>query len=215
MDNMNFDKVYNEMFSNNEHFKDVYLNKRGKLYSKILEIAGSLGVSSMLDIGCAYGLLVEEANRKGLDCWGMDLQIDELKRIHKTLPLSSDKFIYGTIEDRGVVSLIGQKGFDAVLLLDTLRSLGDPGGLACLTPRYIIIKDACDNARIRKRPQETILRVKLYSPASLLETFPGYHIRTIYPSRFLFRINSPSAVTCALINSVFPTYCVVLEKNKP
>lgn len=213
MDNMNFDKVYDEMFSHNEHFKDVYLNRRGKLYSKILDIAGGLKISSMLDIGCAYGLLVEEANKKGLDCWGMDLSIDELKRIHKTLPLSSEKFIYGTIEDKEIVSRIEEKGFDAVLLLDTLRSLGDPGSLASLTPRYIIIKDACDNARIRRRPQETILRVKLYSPAGLLKTFPGYHLRTIYPSKFLFRINRPSAITCGLINSVFPTYCVVLERN--
>lgn len=214
MDNVNFDKVYNEMFSNNEEFKNVYLNKRGALYSKILDILCRLKAGSMLDVGCAYGLLVEEGNKKGLDCWGLDLSIDELKRIHQTLPLSSRKFFYGTIENREIVKEVQQKGFDAIVLLDTLRSLSDISNVRLLTPRFIVVKDACDNEKIRERPQKSILRVNLYSPLSLLDIFTGYHIRTIYPSKFIFGINNPSRMTCKLINRFFPTYCAVLEKNQ-
>ncbi|MCX7829464.1 MAG: hypothetical protein N2445_00175 [Acidobacteria bacterium] len=212
MDKVNFEKKYKELFSTNECFKKTYLVDRMKLYMRIVKLMKSLDIKSALDIGCAYGLLVEAAVANGIDCWGLDYPIEELKNYHSKLPLSSKNFIYGSVEDEKQEEMLSKK-FEAVILLDTLRSLRDTKNITSFSPQYIIVKDACDNNKNRRKPIDSILSANLYGPNKLLEIFKNYEILFLYPSKFIFKLKKPSSVLIKMVNNLFPTYCAVLERK--
>ena len=54
---------YINLFSFDANFQRAYLYERNELYSKIVETIEGLKISSLIDIGCAYGNLVEIANK--------------------------------------------------------------------------------------------------------------------------------------------------------
>lgn len=65
-------KKYLNLYEYDQSFQEYFLYKRIMTYRKIVSIIEDLGVNSVLDIGCSYGLLVEEANAKGIDrCLGI------------------------------------------------------------------------------------------------------------------------------------------------
>ncbi len=212
MDTIDFKKKYDDLFSENSDFQETYLVRRMQLYKKIVSLLVALNVKKALDIGCAYGLLVEEALENGIDAWGLDLPIEALKKKHSKLKLSSNRFLYGDIEDAEILSKIIEESFDAIILLDTIRSLRDIKEIGKFGPKIIIIKDACDNSRNRRKSPNSILSIKLYGPHELLNYFPFYKIKFLYPSKFLIRFKNPSLTVCKIVNNAFPTYCAILEK---
>jgi 2-polyprenyl-3-methyl-5-hydroxy-6-metoxy-1,4-benzoquinol methylase len=109
MGNIDIIKKYLNLYEYDQSFQKEYLYKRISLYQKIVSIIRELGINSVIDIGCAYGLLIEEANAKNIEAWGVDLPIENLQRFHNNLPLSKGKFIYGQIEDEKVIRQVVEK----------------------------------------------------------------------------------------------------------
>lgn len=212
MGNIDIAQMYSELFSDNSNFQKVYLIKRSKLYQKIVSILHELKVTSLLDIGCAYGLLVELANANGIDAYGLDLPIDNLMKFHSQLRFSKDKFIYGSLEDQSLIKEIAQKEFQAITVLDTLRHIEKFENLNNLKAEMLIIKEVSDNYYMRRR-RRTQFDVKLWKPSDYEEKFPSYKISRIYSSKFLFKIKKPNGLILKAFN-LFPSYTIIMEKEK-
>jgi 2-polyprenyl-3-methyl-5-hydroxy-6-metoxy-1,4-benzoquinol methylase len=85
MDNLTdsfIEKKYKELFSHDTNFQNVYLGRRNELYREVLSIIKEFKIDSFLDIGCAYGQLVEWANEEGVNAHGLDLPIRQLENYH-------------------------------------------------------------------------------------------------------------------------------------
>jgi len=63
MRDIDISEKYFNLFEYNQNFQKEYLShKRIRLYQKIVSMIKELGLKLILDIGCGYGLLCEEAN---------------------------------------------------------------------------------------------------------------------------------------------------------
>jgi 2-polyprenyl-3-methyl-5-hydroxy-6-metoxy-1,4-benzoquinol methylase len=151
MGNIDIFKEYLNLYEVDQNFSKEYLYKRISLYRKIVSVIEDLGINSILDIGCSYGILVEEANAKGIDAWGLDLPIEKLQEFHSKLPLSKGKFIYGEVEDDSVIRQLGKKKVLGITLLDTVRYMKSVKNILKLEPQFIIIKEVSNNFYIRRK----------------------------------------------------------------
>lgn len=208
------EKKYQERYTNDPIFQNEYIHFRTKVYRKISEIAENLKIKSLLDIGCSYGLLVDICNARGIDTFGFDLPIDSLKQFHQKLEFSKDKFIYGSIDDEAVFHSLGQKGFEAVTIIDSLRYFEHPEFIRRINARFLIIKEVSDNLYIRRQRKkvETIPDHRLYSPTLLLDVFNKYKALRIYLPKFILRVNNPGQTALKVINYL-PTYTIVLQRK--
>jgi SAM-dependent methyltransferase len=195
-----------------QNLSKVYLYKRISLYRKIVSVIEDLGINSILDIGCSYGLLVEEANAKGIDAWGLDLPIEKLQEFHSKLPLSKGKFIYGEVEDDSVIRQFSKKKVLGITLLDTLRNMKSVKNILKLEPHFIIIIEVSNNFYIRRKRRKEWMDLHLYSPCDYLKIFPEYSVIRIYSSKFLFHVEKPNFLCLKLMN-LLPTYTIVLERK--
>ena len=207
------EKKYQDRYTNDIVFQNEYIHHRAKVYRRISEILGDLGVKSSLDIGCSFGLLVEICNAKGIDAFGFDLPIDNLREFHEKLDYSKGKFIYGSIDDEAVLDTLRHKEVEAITILDSLRYFGRPELIENIGAKNLIIKEVSDNLYIRnqRKKMETIPDLRLYTPVSLLEMFKKYKPIRIYVSKFILHINHPSRQTLNLVNYL-PTYTIVLQR---
>ncbi len=156
--------VYQERFREDEetygasYFSDEYKAKYGRTYLEDFETikqAGERrlrhirgvkpGLTSLLDIGCAYGPFLQAAAESGMKPYGIDISDEAVDHVTGTLKLPA---IAGSILDAATESILGRETFDLVTLwyviehfadLDTLLSrvsrLVRPGGvLAIATP---------------------------------------------------------------------------------
>ena len=96
---MKIEQFYKDMFNHDVLFQSSYQDQRIDLYLKLLKIIKELSITSIIDMGCAYGLFIEICNQSGVDAFGFDLPIENLKNFHQGLRLSNHKFFYGTIND--------------------------------------------------------------------------------------------------------------------
>lgn len=207
------EKSFKDRYGSDVLFQDEYIHSRIRVYEKICRIAKDLKIKSLLDIGCSFGLLVEICNAKGIDASGFDLPIETLRRFHEKLDYSRGKFFYGSANDEKVFDGLGDKGFEAVTVLDALRYFERPELLTRINAGILIVKEVADNFYIRaqRRKVETIPDLRLYSPFSLLERFKNYKVQKIFLSRFIMGINNPGWTTMGLVNCL-PTYTVVLRR---
>ena len=205
-------KEYSNLYEGDQNSSKEYLYKRISLYRKIVSIIEDLGINSILDIGCSYGLLVEEANAKGIDAWGLDLPIKKLQEFHSKLPLSKGKFIYGQVEDDSVIRQLVGKKFQGITLLDTLRNLKNTKNILKLEAQFIIIKEVSNNFYVRRKRRKAGIDFQLYSPYDYLKIFPEYSVLRIYSSKFLFHIEKPNFLCLKLMN-LLPTYTIVLKRK--
>lgn len=109
MGDLDMFKEYTNLFNLNPSFQKIYLEQRFELYKNIVKIVQKLGIASFIDIGCAYGLLVDFANANGIDAYGLDFPIENLKKFHCQLKYSDGKFIYGDLQDKNVIDKISDK----------------------------------------------------------------------------------------------------------
>jgi len=204
---------YFHLFSKDENFKREYLNKRLSLYKKIIFILKKLKVTSFLDIGCAYGLLVEEGCREGIKGYGFDLPIDELKQFHSNLEFSKGRFIYGDANNPLIIQIFDEEKIEAAVLMDILRYLQDstPSFINNLDLKWILIKEVSNNFIIR-RLRKNQFDVKLYSPIELLNIFSNFDLFEIYPTKFLFCCKSKNSFLLKIIN-LFPSYTMILRRK--
>jgi len=207
---------YQKLFSHDENFKKIYLTSRINLYSKIIKIIKKLNVVSLLDIGCAYGKLVEIANQEKINAFGLDLPIEELKNHHKQLTLSRGKFFYGSVNDDDLVDKLKKEKIECLVLLDTFRYIEKIENLNELGADLIIIKELSNNYRMCQ-DREKYLRdhfdIKLYFPSEIIKIFKNYKPLYIFPSKFIFKIKNPANFVCKLINFFFPTYTLILKND--
>ena len=203
---------YYELFENNMKFKKVYTEQRIKLYKQIVDILLMLNVNSVLDVGCAFGLLVELANQFGIDAYGLDLPIDELKMFHQSLLLSSGKFIYGSIEDNSIINQIAEKRFQAIVLLDTLRYITSIDCITKLKPEFIIVKEVNSNF-VMRYIRKNQFDVRLYSVLDLHKLFHSYNIHLLYSSKNIFAFKNPSLFFLLTIGRLLPTYTAIFRRK--
>jgi len=209
------EEFYKEKFSFDDTFQKLYQEERMVLYEQILKIIKEIKISSVLDVGCSFGLLVERCNLEGIDAYGLDLPVDNLKKYHQNLPHSQGKFLYGSINDGAFLETIGFKDSGALILLDTLRFIVHPENLAILNYKYIIIREVSNNfyiARLRKKQKDDI-DVKLYSPLECLKLFHNYYPFQIRFYHYSKNLNLPTKWGLFFINAIFPSYTLVLKRD--
>lgn len=193
-------------------FQRVYRASRARLYGEVISVAKALRVQSLVDVGCSLGLLVEKANETGMDAWGLDLDIPELRQHHKSLERSQGKLVYGSIEDPEIRKKINDKHLDMAVILDTLRYLSCPKDLEELGVKYLLIKEVCDN-RLMRHKRKTQWEKNLWSPLVLASELDSYEPVRIYGTRFSFKVDHPSSFTLKLLNIFTPTYTLVMRRR--
>ena len=216
--NNKVEQFYFEKFSNDSAFQEIYLNNRFPVYRVILKIINRLKIKSAIDIGCAYGLLVEMLNENGVDAWGLDLPIENLQKIHQGFDFAKGKFQYGSASDPEIVQQVARRHFEAVIILDTLRYIGQPENIDTFKPEYIIVKENTDSfyRKLAKMKEKIFMEEEVYSPHRCVELFSNYGAYEIYPSKYLFRVRLPGSLWLTLIDHIFPTYTMVLKRiNSP
>ncbi len=208
-------KFYYERFNKNKAFQNIYLQKRISHYKKVLNILKVLNVHSIIDFGCAYGLLVEMCNEAGMNAYGFDLPIENLIEFHKRLFYSLGKFVYGSINDEESAGDYILKNAEAFIYMDTLRCIVKTENIKRFNPSYIIIKEISNNLYLKwerwGKKRLTAWGIRNYTPLECLSLFNNYYAYQIYPSKYIFKINDPSNFTLRLINTVSPTYTLVLK----
>ena len=98
------------------------LEERGRRRSarRLLDLLGAhMPRGRLLQVGCSYGLLLDEARRRGYDVEGVELSIEAARYSRERLDLPVRTM---AIED---VELEGER-YDAILLVDVLEHLEDP-----------------------------------------------------------------------------------------
>jgi hypothetical protein len=201
-----------------QSFSHVYLEERMDHYANILRIIKKLNVSSIIDIGCSFGKLVELCNKSGISSYGIDLPIENLKQYHARLTLSRDKIFYGIIGRDDFLNIINENKIDTAIISDTLRYIEHPEKLNGLKFNYIIIKEISKKFcelyyRLRQKRQIPWHYAHLYSPAACLELFQDYYPYEIYCSKHLVRVSRPGRLTLSVINILSPTFTLVLKRK--
>jgi hypothetical protein len=191
----------------NPGFLRIYQSSRNAVYAQLSALVKSLNITQVFDIGCSAGLLVNSLNLEGVDSWGVDFDIPELKQQHSSLAFSN-KFLYG---DATELNLPICKTGSALLVIDTLRHIEFPIAFGKLGAEYILIKEVSAGVIGRYLRRNEKRDYHLYSPAELLRVFPGYRIESIHSTRFIFTIRKPSRLALACMNQL-PTYTAVLRR---
>ncbi|MCW5933802.1 MAG: class I SAM-dependent methyltransferase [Fimbriimonadia bacterium] len=204
--------TYQAWYGQDEEFRQAYLSKRLAQYERLSNIAVGTGARKILDIGCSYGWMVEMCNMKGVDTWGVDFPLDTLQEFHKNLSLSKGKFMYGTVNDLDFLDEINAQNFELITLIHTLAHIEEYAHLKRLKPRWFLIKDVADNPFIRYKRRK-MPDVHLWTPMDTLKFFSDYRARSIWASKFIFKIENPGPLALRLINQM-PSYTILLERRE-
>jgi hypothetical protein len=202
-----FEQFYLEQYRDAE-FRQTYLTARDRVYRAVAGILRRLRVSQVFDIGCSFGLLVERLNAAGVDAYGADLPLPEVQEFHGHLEHSGGKFLYGNATQ---MRFPIQPNRSAIVVLDSLRHFDGPGILGEQGAEYVLIKENGAKGWVaRSRQPED--QVRFYSPADLLEAFPGYEALEIHATRYLFRLRKPGPLALAWFNYM-PSFTLVLRRR--
>ncbi len=115
-------------------WKEDYLACDSELQSEVREVLGLLPCASgrLLDIGCAGGIVLDQARRSGYEVMGVELNRSMAEHARHNLSLD---VIHATVE--GIPETQLNHEFDAILLLDSLEHIPQPGMVADRTSRWI------------------------------------------------------------------------------
>jgi len=201
--NMMVGEVYASAYGE-EEFASVYLRGRNRVYERIGSLIQDYGINFVVDVGCSFGLLVESLNQRGIDAFGVELDIPELRAKHAELQ-SAKKFYYGDAENFPVP--VPARG-SAIVYVDTLRYIAAPRSLFA---EYIVVKEVGTGvwARYLRRNAEDLKR---RSPQDLLGNFPGYQMERLWSTRDIWGLSSPGLLARYAINQ-FPTYTAMLKRK--
>ena len=81
-------------------------------------IAARVASGRLLDVGCGYGLLLDEARSRGYDTVGLELSRAAARHARETLGLD--------VREQPVEAFVDLDGFDVVVLADVIEHLDDP-----------------------------------------------------------------------------------------
>jgi SAM-dependent methyltransferase len=77
----------------------------------------------LLDVGCGYGLMLDEARRRGYEVEGVELSVDGGRYARERLGLTVREF---ALEDGALDEELASERYDAVLAIDVLEHFDDP-----------------------------------------------------------------------------------------
>jgi 2-polyprenyl-3-methyl-5-hydroxy-6-metoxy-1,4-benzoquinol methylase len=77
----------------------------------------------LLDVGCCYGLMLDEARRRGYDVEGVELSVDAGRYARETLGLPVRAL---ALEDDALSDALDSERYDAVLAVDVLEHFDEP-----------------------------------------------------------------------------------------
>jgi SAM-dependent methyltransferase len=91
---------------------------------RLLDLLGAhVPRGRLLDIGCGYGLLLDEARRRGYEVEGVELSVDGVQHAREQLGLTVWAM---ALEDPALDGVLGSERYDAVLAVDVLEHFDDP-----------------------------------------------------------------------------------------
>ena len=109
--------------------EDYLLEERGRRRTagRLLDLLGAhVAKGRLLEVGCGYGLLLDEARQRGYEVEGVELSIEAARYARQRLGL---RVLETVVEDAELET--GR--FDAVVIVDVLEHVDDPlAMLACL-----------------------------------------------------------------------------------
>ncbi|MGD1056996.1 MAG: class I SAM-dependent methyltransferase, partial [Solirubrobacteraceae bacterium] len=86
-------------------------------------LAAHVPQGRLLEVGCGYGLLLDEARQRGYDVEGVELSRDAVIYARDELGLSIQEM---AVEDPGLEDALESERYDAVLAIDVLEHCDDP-----------------------------------------------------------------------------------------
>ncbi len=98
---------------------------------RLLDLLGAhVPRGRLLDVGCAYGLMLDEARRRGYEVEGVELSADAVRYARERLGLPVREM---ALEDGALGDALESERYDAVLAVDVLEHFDDPvAALDCL-----------------------------------------------------------------------------------
>lgn len=106
---------------------DLYLAEqegRRRTARRLLDVLGAhVPKGRLLQVGCGYGLLLDEARRRGYEVEGVDLSVEAVRYASEQLglPVRED-----ALEDATAAALAAGERYEAILAVDVLEHLEDP-----------------------------------------------------------------------------------------
>jgi len=88
-----------------------------------LSIIGNKNIR-WLDVGCAYGFLVSEAERLGLDAYGVDISDYAILEARKLFPHLRERFVVCNCNE--LLAIFFQNSFAVISMLDVVEHLENP-----------------------------------------------------------------------------------------
>jgi 2-polyprenyl-3-methyl-5-hydroxy-6-metoxy-1,4-benzoquinol methylase len=106
---------------------ELYLSEEEGRRREARRLLGLLGRYAprgrLLEIGCGYGLLLDEARKRGYEVEGVELSRDAVRYARERLSLPVHDL---ALEDGALPSVLGSERYDAVLAIDVLEHLDEP-----------------------------------------------------------------------------------------
>jgi 2-polyprenyl-3-methyl-5-hydroxy-6-metoxy-1,4-benzoquinol methylase len=97
---------------------------RRRMARRLLDLlARHVAQGRLLEVGCGYGLLLDEARRRGYDVEGVELSVEAVRYARDRLGLSVREM---ALEDAALDAASDGERYDAVLAVDVLEHLDDP-----------------------------------------------------------------------------------------
>jgi 2-polyprenyl-3-methyl-5-hydroxy-6-metoxy-1,4-benzoquinol methylase len=91
---------------------------------RLLDLLGAhVPRGRLLEVGCGYGLLLDEARQRGYDVEGVELSVDAVRYARDRLGLSVQEL---ALEDAALDGALERERYDAVLAIDVLEHCDDP-----------------------------------------------------------------------------------------
>ena len=145
--------VYQERFGGDEetygaaYFSDEYQTQYGRTYIEDFEAIKQVGcrrlkcirslkpeLSSLLDIGCAYGPFLQAAADSGMEPHGIDVSEEAIDYVTRVLKLAA---IAGSVLEMDPESIFGRNTFDVVTLWYVIEHFADLDTLLSRVSRWV------------------------------------------------------------------------------
>jgi SAM-dependent methyltransferase len=163
----------------------------------------SFPTTRLLDVGCGPGLMVAHLRQHGMDCWGCELGVPEVRE-------GAKDFVW-TNADAGELSPDFRKSVGIILLLDVLEHIPDPAsflsrligaypalhGVIATVPARMELWTAWDDRYghfLRYQPRQM---AQLYERSGIETRSLRYFFQALYPALFLAsRLNArPTSIS--------------------
>jgi len=211
---------YDEYYKSDDVIK-YFTEDRKYTYSKVADILYSYKIKTVLDIGTSTGIMIKTLLQKGIDAYGVDFDLLQLKEIHKKMELKNRMiYLLEDLELSQAVGLFKTKGIDieCITVLDTLRYINNFEALFDDSKRqgvkYILIKEVSTTLKNTRKDRDEWYLFSIRSLVTVAQK-NGYNLLKLFLSKFI-----PVPIMCYKIPyflnvcELSPTFTVVLKLNE-